>query len=390
MKFLLHGDHPYARVTLNDESIANGWLDIWFDAVAGNVYEITLENSQDEEISCTIQLAKTPSLESITPGYSANISAFVGQTKQLYVSLSPVEADPGALVWESNNETVAKPVQYGLKTVRDIELLKAGTAHITVSAPGCDSPAVFTIEVSDTDGTMTLDVSQEVTLEAYEKIAYTFIAPGNGEYVLWSPMDDLTLEADGDAYDAGGDGSCAFEASEGDRFILSCWAREDTTTTINVSEAVPATGISLSPATISRCVGQECWINVLYSPRYSSRENLTWSSSNQEVVRISEGGWGRIELVGVGTATVTATTKNLTMIPSDNNVPCHSFRFTAPEDTGYIVWQENGDWGWINVFNSQGDWIGLDGGGFRQFDAKKGETYYIHSPNELKKQSLSN
>lgn len=67
MKFLLHGDHPYARVTLNDESIANGWLDIWFDAVAGNVYEITLENSQDGEISCTIQLAKTPSLESITP-----------------------------------------------------------------------------------------------------------------------------------------------------------------------------------------------------------------------------------------------------------------------------------------------------------------------------------
>ena len=90
-----------------------------------------------------------------------------------------MEADPGALVWESDNETVAKPVQYGLKTVRDIELLKAGTAHITVSAPGCDSPAVFTIEVSDTDGTM--------TLEAYEKIAYTFIAPGNGEYILPPP-----------------------------------------------------------------------------------------------------------------------------------------------------------------------------------------------------------
>lgn len=34
---------------------------------------------------------------------------------------------------------------------------------------------------------MTLDVSQEVTLEAYEKIAYTFIAPGNGEYVLHPP-----------------------------------------------------------------------------------------------------------------------------------------------------------------------------------------------------------
>ena len=84
------------------------------------------------------------------------------------------------MVWESDNETVAKPVQYGLKTVRDIELLKAGTAHITVSAPGCDSTAVFTIAVSDTDGTMTLDVSPQATPEANEKTAYTFIAPGDG------------------------------------------------------------------------------------------------------------------------------------------------------------------------------------------------------------------
>lgn len=94
---------------------------------------------------------------------------------------------PGPWFGKVTTKPLPSLCKYGLKTVRDIELLKAGTAHITVSAPGCDSPAVFTIEVSDTDGTMTLDVSQEVTLEAYEKIAYTFIAPGNGEYVLHPP-----------------------------------------------------------------------------------------------------------------------------------------------------------------------------------------------------------
>jgi|GEM_PF-530266 len=75
-----------------------------------------------------------------------------------------------------------------------------------------------------------------------------------------------------------------------------------------VNTNVPLTGITVSPASISRAEGQTETLTVTYSPTNATNKTLTWTSSNTSVATVNEAGTGiaTVTAVAIGNATITA------------------------------------------------------------------------------------
>ncbi len=67
----------------------------------------------------------------------------------------------------------------------------------------------------------------------------------------------------------------------------------------------PIKSISLEYESINLQAGQKKWLYYTIEPRYASNQDVTWSSSNENVATVSE--YGNVTAVGVGEADITAT-----------------------------------------------------------------------------------
>ena len=80
------------------------------------------------------------------------------------------------------------------------------------------------------------------------------------------------------------------------------------TATCNVTvKNVPISGISLSNTSIDLIKGKNATLTVIYEPENATNKNVNWISSNPSVAKVSN---GVVTAVGVGTATVTATSQD--------------------------------------------------------------------------------
>jgi uncharacterized protein YjdB len=70
--------------------------------------------------------------------------------------------------------------------------------------------------------------------------------------------------------------------------------------------SIPVTGVSLSKTNVSLVIGSTETLTPIITPSNATNQNITWSSSNPDVARVSTG--GTVTGVGVGTATITVTT----------------------------------------------------------------------------------
>lgn len=75
------------------------------------------------------------------------------------------------------------------------------------------------------------------------------------------------------------------------------------TCTIKVKSAVPVTGVTLNPSSLTLTVGGTGTLTATVEPKNATNQNVTWSSSSEAVATVSN---GTVTAVGAGEATITA------------------------------------------------------------------------------------
>jgi uncharacterized protein YjdB len=229
----------------------------------------------------------------VTP---ANPQLVMGETVQLQAAVTPDTATNKTITWASSAPSVADVGATGLVTA-----YTAGTAVIT--AASADGPS----------GTTTVTVLPVPVTKVLLNTAETYIVV-NGTEQLTAVVEPSHAEQ-GVTWTSGDEGVATVSAaglvtaqSVGNAVITAASVSDPTKTavcTVHV-EAAPVTiiGLSLGAGPVNLIKGGQELLSVTYSPANTTDRGITWSSSNTNVVTVSN---GLVRAVGGGSATITAT-----------------------------------------------------------------------------------
>ncbi len=130
---------------------------------------------------------------------------------------------------------------------------------------------------------------------------------------------------------------------------------------------VAVTGVTVSPTTVSLDIGQTLDLNETVSPANATNKNVSWSSSDDDVVTVDASGLIRAVAIGNANITVTTTDGNFTAIShvsvgtGSGQIIIEGEHFVATDGTVddsvwggpghggnagdyYLQWINNGDW----------------------------------------------
>ena len=296
----------------------------------------------DISASCVVTITEdTVDITAVTlDKTTANIE--VGDTLTLVASIAPEDATnkPDELTWESSNEDVVAidaDVQNSQTTdgkyVATFEALTEGTATITVTVPGTDITATCEVTVANDTieiTNVTLDKTT-VDLKVGDVLTLTAnIAPEDAtnkpDNLTWESSNEDVVAIDADVQNSqttDGKYVATFEAlTEGTATITVTVPGTDITATCEVTVAndtIEITNVTLDKTTVDLKVGDVLTLTANIAPEDATNkpDNLTWESSNEDVVAIdadeqnSQTNDGKyvatFEALEEGTATITVT-----------------------------------------------------------------------------------
>ncbi len=231
------------------------------------------------------------------------IELSVGQSSDLTVSIEPDNSTRKAIVWTTDNESVAKISKTSGTTVK-VSASAPGTALIkavsedsgriaacivTVKSPGID---VTGLTLSSADVTMSVGSTLQIAAT---------VTPSNAtnKALTWSSSAPaVAMASDDGTLTAIGIGTAVIT-------VKSVSGGKTATCTVHVIEAV--SGISISPTAQPMKIGGTLSLTVTATPANSPVPKLIWSSSNTAVASVAN---GLVTAKGVGEAVITAKTED--------------------------------------------------------------------------------
>ena len=207
---------------------------------------------------------------------NTSLSLPEGKEAHLTASTSPSNATYSAVTWTSSNPLVAQVSDVGYVTA-----LSVGTATITcAAADGKGAEATCTVKVTEPVDPTIGDANEDGN-----------VSVGDLTYVVSIIMDRIEQGEDISLYDVDGDGIITIDD------VVSI---ADIILGYNVEPAVRLLELSATELTIG--IDETTRLNHKVIP-YKMDSNLTWSSSNENVVTVT--GDGILTAVNAGTAVVT-------------------------------------------------------------------------------------
>ena len=249
--------------------------------------------------TCKVTVSKKEvALESIKLNKTA-VSGKVGDSEKLTVSYNPNNTTVDKTVaWTSSDKKVATVDKNG-----NVEMVGAGSATITATVAGKKATCKVTVS------------KKEVALESIklnktavsgkvgdsEKLTVTY-NPNNttvDKTVAWTSSDKkvATVDKNGNVEMVG----------VGSATITATVAGKKATCKVTVSKKeVALESIKLNKTAVSGKVGDFEKLTVSYNPNNTTVDKtVAWSSSDKKVATVDKN--GNVEMVGVGSATITAT-----------------------------------------------------------------------------------
>ena len=263
---------------------------------AGDNYEIAYESA-----TFTIFNNTPPTISVTGVTVAERIDLVEGDTYSLIATVLPENATNKAVIWSSDDESVATVDQNGVVTA-----VAESKAHIivkTVDGEFTATCAVYVskpaIEVTDINLNKT---ATTITVGATETLTAT-VLPENAtdKTVTWSSTDELIATVD--------ENGVVTAVSAG---TVEIWARTNKTgveawclvTVTQPSINVPVTGIGLDKTAISLVEDDEEQITATVEPENATNKTVFWSSDNPNVAAVDEN--GKVTAISAGTATITA------------------------------------------------------------------------------------
>jgi len=264
----------------------------------GSLSSIYTFNVQVNDVGDVLVTGVTLSIDSLslTEGEA-------GET--LSAVIAPANATNKTVTWSSSDATVATVVN-GVVTP-----VKAGTATITVTTADGSYTATSTVTVSapvvNVTGVQLDHKTLELTAGEADALLMATIEPANATDtdVIWSSSDETIATVVNGVVTPVGEGTAIITVTTKDGSFTA-------STTVNVAAATPptviVTGVILDQPTLNLTVGEEEeTLQATVAPADATNKGVIWSSSDETVAKVV---YGVVTPVGVGTATITVTTKD--------------------------------------------------------------------------------
>lgn len=222
----------------------------------------------------------------------------LGSTLTLTATIAPENASIKTLTWTSSDESIATVSSEGVVTA-----LALGQATITVATTdGSNVSAQCVITVIPVVATAMTLSSETIDLMIGQSHTLTAIlTPANttNAAVTWASANTAiaTVSAEGEVT-ALALGTVEVTATTTDGSNLSA------TCTVNVVPT-PVGAITLNAETLDLYPGETFMLEATISPEDATQKEVTWSSTNDDIVMVSS--TGKVVAIKTGTATVIAT-----------------------------------------------------------------------------------
>lgn len=221
-----------------------------------------------------------------------------GQTLTLTATVLPENTTNKAVTWKSSNTAVAT-VENGVVTAKSV-----GSATITVTtADGTNLSATCEITVNPIVATsVVLDKTEATMLLGDVMKLNATVAPENAtnRNVTWKSSDEAIAKVAADGtVTALGVGSATITVTTADGTNLSATCQ----ITVN---PILASSVTLDKTSATVLLGGELQLTATVGPENTTNKAVTWKSTDETVVTVTDG--GKVKAVGLGTANVVVTT----------------------------------------------------------------------------------
>lgn len=264
---------------------------------------------------------------------NSTLSIVEGQSKTLEAKILPINATNKNIIWTSSNTSIAK-VNNGQVTG-----IKNGTAIVTATTVdgGKKANCVITVKAKTTvtstktptkTPTKTVEVSSvkisRTSISLKQGASTTLVAavlPTNAanKNVIWMSTNNKVAKVEKGKVTAIKEGKAIIlvRSGSGNKFAY-CYVtvtanatakplQTPITTPIKTQTTINVTGVKLNKSKLSLEKGKSETLNVTITPSNATNKNVTWSSSNKNIVKVSS---GKITAVKDGTAIITVSTKD--------------------------------------------------------------------------------
>ena len=217
-------------------------------------------------------------------------SIMEGESFTLNATVKPDDATDKTVTWKSSNEKILKV--YG----GTVTAVSAGTATVTATAgkvsATCEVQVTAKIAVSEVvldRNKLTLEIGQS------EKLTAT-VLPENAtdKTVIWSSSDDDVANVTDGTVTAVGAGKATITAKAGDK-------KAECVVTVKFIEVAD---IELSKTELTLNPGEYEILTTTIYPENATDKTVTWTSSDENIVTVTE--YGKVTAVEPGNATITA------------------------------------------------------------------------------------
>jgi uncharacterized protein YjdB len=235
----------------------------------------------------------------VTP---STLAIKVGEKQQLSASVEPQDATNKTVTWSSSAPAIAEVNA----STGEVTAKAVGTATITATAGGKTATcavtvatnviAVTSVEISST--TLNLTEGDKQTLAATVKPD-----DATDKTVTWSSSAANIAEVNAST------GEVTAKAA-GSATITATAGGVSVTCAVTVAaKIIDATGVTVTPATLSIMVGEEQTLAAAVAPDDATDKTVTWSSNAANIAEVNAT-TGKVTAKAAGSATITATTAN--------------------------------------------------------------------------------
>ena len=274
-----------AIATVNDNGVVTG-------IKAGTAIITVATVDGDFTATCAVTV-----LQPVT-GISLDRTAVTLNTTETYTlvaNVNPVDASNKSVTWSSSDAAIATVDENGVVTG-----IKAGTATITVTTVDGNFTATCAVAVLQPVTGISLD-KMSVTLNTTD--TYTLIVnvdpiDASNKSVTWSSSDATIATVD--------EKGVVIGIKAGTATITATTADGNFTATCVVTVLQPVTGVRLDKTEVTLNIAESTVLQATVLPADASNQAVEWSSSNDDIATIDNG--GKITAVAIGNAIITVTT----------------------------------------------------------------------------------
>ncbi len=305
---------------------SSSWMEVALTAGETYYYNINAEKASAEDyIEFSLVISHCVPATGITLS-ETEIKGKVATYETINLEFLPENAIEEDITWTSSNESAVEIYStWNNNKTCEVKIVGKGSSVITA-----ESESGFTASCTVTADQI-VDVKVDEVHTRYEEDGYSYTYMFQPEetgtymfdftcvnaYIDWSviydgdlswldsPSGDFQYEfTAGETYYINPDAYVDYNSDEGDESYIS----------LTVTKLVPAESIVLSEESVTGKIGESVVLEASFTPENAIDEDITWTSSDESVAivydTLNDSKSCEIQLVGVGTAIITATSEN--------------------------------------------------------------------------------